>query len=193
MHCATEVRPVLGPRKRSKRYYDKSIAHATQGLRFVPVRALIDAMCQITQELGYIMRICRTAILSLALASAAGCVSNMEDFTRDQMNAYLGALEGKDEREAFAALGPPTSKESSKTGSTYKWQKTESGTYLAPVSITPPGGSGVNIYRRQSYTLTCEIVMTTDKEGSIRYAFYSGGWIICGEFVARLQRYAKAK
>ena len=117
----------------------------------------------------------------------------MEVFTRDLMNTYLGALEGKDEREAFAALGPPMSKESTKLGFTYKWQKTESGTYLAPLSMTPPGAAGVNTYVRQSYTHTCEMVMTTDKEGRIRYAFYSGGWMICGEFAARLQRYAKGK
>lgn len=191
MHCAAEGRPVVGLRRRSKRNSSGSVAHATEGLRFLPIRALIDAVCLMAQELDYIMRISRTAILSLALASAAGCVSNMEDFTRDHMNTYLGALEGKNARAAVAALGPPMSTESSRIGTTYKWQKTESGSHMALVSSAPPGG--VNVYSRRSYSYTCEIVMTADKEGSIRYAFYSGGWIICGEFLARLQRDAKGK
>ena len=85
------------------------------------------------------------------------------------------------------------SKESSKIGTTYKWYARESGTYLAPLSMTPPGGTGVNIYVRQSYELACDIVMVTDKKSRIRYAFYSGHVLMCGQFVSRLSAYAKGK
>jgi hypothetical protein len=138
------------------------------------------------------MRSFKVAAAAVLALVAAGCA------TFGQLETGLAALVGRNEREAFNALGYPNGKQEFGGDVVYVWGRSTSGTVFIPqtarttgyVGTTPVyGTTTTNQAIPVNYNCTIKIITGTD--GVIRSWEYDGNLGGCRGYIERLNAYLK--
>lgn len=122
---------------------------------------------------------------------ASGCATaNMEN--------GLNSLMGKPDKEAFAVLGYPNSKQTFGSDTVYYWSRAANATIFLPqttntygyVGSTPVYGTATT-NQPTSLNYNCTIQLAADSEGILKSWNYDGNIGGCSPYIKRLKEYTK--
>lgn len=133
------------------------------------------------------------AVLVSFSITAAGCA------TFGQLEAGLGALVGRNEREAFAALGYPSGKQQFGSDVVYVWGRSQNTAMFIPQTSTTTGYVGTTpVYGTTTtsqmiplnYNCTIKVIAGAE-DGIIKSWDYEGNLGGCAPYIQRLNSYIK--
>lgn len=132
----------------------------------------------------------KVVCLALGVASVGGCV------TFGQFEEGLNSLVGKHEREAYAALGYPSSKQDFSGEVVYIWDRSGTTTSVVPSTTTTSGYVGTtpvtgttrsNQVVQRAYNCNIKIIVGADS--IIKKWEYMGDKAGCSPYMKRLNEY----
>lgn len=116
-----------------------------------------------------------------------------------QLDSGLDALMGKSERQAFAVLGYPSSKQEFAGDIIYTWNVSSSGTLLLPQTATTYGTVGTTpVFGTTTYNqavpvnYNCMIKLIAGQDRTLKSWEYNGNLAGCSSYIQRLNEYAKS-
>lgn len=131
--------------------------------------------------------------LSIALI-VSGCA------TFGQLEDGLNALVGRNEREAFNALGYPNAKQEVGGDVVYVWGRSNSGTLFIPQTALTTGYVGTTpVYgttttnQAIAVNYNCTIKIAAGNDGVIRTWEYDGNLGGCGAYIQMFNEYVNAR
>jgi hypothetical protein len=140
------------------------------------------------------MNLLRIIGLAVTLVTISGCA------TFGQLEEGLNALVGRNEREAFNALGYPNGKQQFGDDTVYVWGRSSSGTLFIPQTSQTTGYVGTTpVYGTTTTTqaipvnYSCTIKIIVGADSVIRTWEYDGNLGGCSGYIQRVNEYVKRK
>ena len=140
------------------------------------------------------MKLRNSLVLVTSIIALSGCG------TFGQLEQGLKAFVGKHERDAFGALGYPTTKQEFSGNTVYIWGTSHSGTVFIPQTTTTTGYIGTTpIYgttttnQAISVNYNCTIKLIVGKDSIITGYEYEGNLGGCQSYIHRTQQYLQTQ
>jgi hypothetical protein len=136
----------------------------------------------------------RNLLFALTAVAVVGCAS--VEFNRLQEG--LHSLVGRNEREAFAALGYPSGKQQFGSDVVYTWGRSHIAPMFVPQTTTTTGYVGTTPISGFTtsdqivpMSANCTIKIIVGSNGLIKASEYDGNLAGCGAYMKRLNAYLK--